>query len=1001
MKKLLSVMLSGITAGALIVTGSVTAQAATPTQVPQTTGATLTTTNAIDLTVLVAIPSDLTGIDNPWTDEHMRTLLANSNTYWSTMTERQIGLSVQEAPIKVVPTSAKSTDRAIDFTATVAAEQGIDVKSSWKGLIIFTPSPHAVALSGMKAHAAAYSNIDSTGGRALISGMGFESTAPQDAAATHEIGHFFRNGHANRLACGDGSSDSVETTDGSAWANNTCETVEYDDTNDVMGAPSIGSLNTALADMQGFMKPTDITTITPTDTPTDYTLKPWGDKTITNKSIKIVSSDTYMPYYVELRQNVGLDTKFAVDLRSGVKIVKRGLDNSRTSVVLDPTPNVTKRGLDGAQTWQVGDVFINAEKTFGVRVKSIVNGSAVVTVTKITPATAASYLEKNKNTAPRVLGSMDEQDLPYYSRSGILTVTSKDAAGNAIPGTVTVKEGTVVKGTATVGTTGVARISLSRAVSAGEHTYTLSHSNPTVNTGQVTHVVAKANTTTAVINAVSGVITSPISSTQGGTTNELNIKISSATGYAPTGTVLVLKNNVTIGTLPLVAANNGSLTYSLPSSPSSADVFTVKYSGTVNSEPSESKVLFAEPKPEPVKPQPLPTPTPTPAPTKPPVVVPTPAPATGVVSVSQPAVTVTTSPSSARVKWVTPQVVGKISKYAIIAKGPNGYEKLFYASSNATEVVYTGLTAGTKYTFETTVEAVSLDGTKKTAATTVTTALTGGGTVAPTPTPTKPPVVVPTPTPAPTTPPVVIPTPTPTPTMPPATGISAVKVSQPANLKATGMTNTSVYVTWVKPAVVGKISRFVVTVTNNKGYNRTYYTTSAQSMVTGLTAGTYYNIVVTAEAVSVDGKNKATASAAVLGLTKGGTPSAPPVVITPGPTTPPVVTPPVVVPPVVTPPVVQPGTVSKVQNVQNFTSRTSVRVVWAKPAVMPGILTRYTITLKNSAGYSKTLLTKTTTVSYAGLTPNTAYTVIISATSTDGNKVLTSADVVSEIRTLK
>ena len=983
MKKLFSAALAGITASMLLVAGSTVAQAASPT-VTQTS----VTANAIDLTLVVAIPSDLTGIDNPWTDAHMIELMQKSDKYWSVMTENQIGLAVPIASVKVVPTSAKSTDFAEDFTATVAAEQGIDVRSSWKGLIVFTPASFALARSGMKAHAAAYSNMDSTGGRALISGMGFDSSAPQEAAAVHEIGHFFRNGHANRLACADGSSDSVETADRSTWANSTCETVEYDDTNDVMGS-SIGSLNSALADMQGFMKPTDITTITPTDIPTDYVLKPWGDKNITNKSIKVVSDGAYMPYYVELRQNVGLDAGYATDLRSGVKIVKRGLANSRTSVVLDPTPNVLKRGLDGAQTWQIGDVFVNAEKTFGVRVKSVINGSAVVTVTKITPATAAEYLEKNKNTVPRLVGSMDAQNLPYYSRSGILTVVSKDVNGKAIPGTVTVKEGSVVKATAAVGETGVVRITMSRAVAAGDHTYTLVHSNTSVNTGQLIHVVAKASTTTSILNATSGVIKNPTSSTQGGNANQLNIKITSETGYAPTGTVLVLKNNVTIGSLPLTQASNGSLVYSLPSAPSASDVFTVKYSGTINSEPSENKVMFAGPEPE----------KPAPTPSTPPVATPAPsAPSTGTgsVSVSQPAVTVTTSTSSARVKWVTPQVVGKISKYAVIAKGPNNYEKLFYASSNTNEVVYTGLSAGTKYTFDVTAEAVSLDGSKKVTATTVATAMTGGGAVTPAP--------APTPTPAPTTPPVVTPTPAPT------TGASAVKISQPTNLKATGMTNTSLYITWTKPAVVGKISRFAVTVTNAKGYNRTYYTNSTQVSAAGLTAGTYYNVAVTAEAVSTDGKSKATASAAVLGLTKGGTPSVPPAVITPaptGPTTSPVVTPPVVTPtpapstpPVVTPPA-QPGAVSKVQNIKTFASKTSVRVTWTKPAVMPGTLTRYTVTVKNSAGYSKTFTTKTTTVSFAGLAANTAYTVVISATSTDAGKVLTSADATAETRTLK
>jgi hypothetical protein len=821
MKKILSVVLTGVTASALLFSGSTPAGAAVSSPAPRATTE-AAAANTLALTVVVAIPSDLTGVANPWTDAYVKQLLDGANTYWTGMTDGAMNLSYPASGYRVVPTSAKSTAQASDFAATVAAEQGFDTQSSWRGLIVLTPATSVVSRAGL-AQAASYSNADSTGGSMLISAMGFTNTSvSQQAAFTHELGHFLSIGHANRLACEDGSSDSIQTADRTAWANSTCGVVEYDDTNDLMGS-SQGSLNTALAESKGFVKPGDITTVTPSVTPTDYVLKPWGDRTVTNKSLKIVAPDTQAPYYIELRQNVGMDSGYATELRSGVKIVKRGLNNSRTSVVLDPTPNPGKRGVDATQTWEVGDVFVNAEKTFGVRVKSIVNGAAVVTVTKVTPATVVAYLANNKNTAARLTGTLDAPQLVYYSRSAVLTVVSKDASGKAYPGVVTVKEGVTTKATVTVGTSGVATVSLPRATAAGEHNYTLVHSDAAVHTGEVTQTVTQAATTTVVTNATAGVIKLPASTTGGTTPAELAIKVTPETSYAPNGTVTIFKNDVAIGSVPLLAADAGAVTYKLTEQPTDTDRFTVKYSGTANTAGSEAKVTFFNE-----------------------------APASN-VSVGQPVLTVTTSPSSARVKWTTPEVVGKIVKYTVVAKGPNGYEKLF--SSTANEVVYTGLTAATRYTFDVTVEAVSLDGTKRTSATSTAAAMTGTAT---TPTPT--------PTPVPTAP---APTPTPTPAPTPTTGAGAVQVTAPTNLKAAGLTNTSLYVTWTKSTVVGKVTRYAVVVTNASGYNRTLYTTAAQVSVTGLTAGTGYTVTVTAEAVSLDGTNKATASSTVTGLTKG------------------------------------------------------------------------------------------------------------------------------------
>jgi hypothetical protein len=190
------------------------------------------------------------------------------------------------------------------------------------------------------------------------------------------------------------------------------------------------------------------------------------------------------------------------------------------------------------------------------------------------------------------------------------------------------------------------------------------------------------------------------------------------------------------------------------------------------------------------------------------------------------------------------------------------------------------------------------------------------------PTPTTPPVVVtPTPTPKPTTPttPPVVVTPTPEPTVDPAT---VAKVSAPTSL-TTNTNDTAVRVAWKAPVtLVGKLTSYSVTLKNDSGYSRTFQTLTETVVFTGLTPETAYQVTVTANVTSLDGKQKDTAQASV--LTKTGkapvvtvptpTPTTP--APTPEPTTPPVVTPtptpttpPVVVVPTpepTTPPVVTP-----------------------------------------------------------------------------------------------
>jgi hypothetical protein len=115
--------------------------------------------------------------------------------------------------------------------------------------------------------------------------------------------------------------------------------------------------------------------------------------------------------------------------------------------------------------------------------------------------------------------------------------------------------------------------------------------------------------------------------------------------------------------------------------------------------PASSIPVTPSPAPTtPVTPVPTPTPTPTPNPNS-------------VASVAVPTnLAAKTSTTAARVIWDTPAITGTLVKYAITATG-EGYNKTFAGKAN--EVVFTGLTPETKYTFKVTAEVTSIDGSKK------------------------------------------------------------------------------------------------------------------------------------------------------------------------------------------------------------------------------------------------------------------------------------------------
>ena len=470
----------------------------------------------------------------------------------------------------VVHTAARSTDSAKDFLATVAKEQNFTA-GPWKGLVVFSAAKSVVSLAEDNVGAATYGNGTKNGGTMVISSRA-KTDAQLQISVSHEFGHFFAIAHANRLGCDDGSVDSLPSEGGTGWANAGCRSIEYDDNNDIMSnAYSAGALNSVLASSAGFVKKTDVLDVTATSTTTDYTLLPWADKTVsTTKAIRVADPATGIPFYVELREPVGLDSTDAVGVRAGVKILKKNSAGSG-SVVLDPTPTTLTLNTDGKQTWDKGSVFVNASKTIAISVKNVGAASAVVSVTSVTPATAAAF--QSKNQSPQVAATASTGN-SYYGAAGSLAISAKTADGRGIAGMVTVTEGATAVGTATIAADGTGTLALSRTATAGSHTYTLVHSNPDVRSGAVTYAVAKA------------------ASTVTATADDTSIAVQTTIGSGTTllGTLSVTRDGADAGTVSLTKANAGSGSFEFGTLTPGTHRFVLSYPGAANTDPSSAIV---------------------------------------------------------------------------------------------------------------------------------------------------------------------------------------------------------------------------------------------------------------------------------------------------------------------------------------------------------------------------------------------------------------------------
>lgn len=196
-----------------------------------------------------------------------------------------------------------------------------------------------------------------------------------------------------------------------------------------------------------------------------------------------------------------------------------------------------------------------------------------------------------------------------------------------------------------------------------------------------------------------------------------------------------------------------------------------------------------------------------------------------------------------------------------------------------------------------------------------------------------------------------------------------VKVSAPVTT-VSGVGADRMTVSWVKPAVTGKITGYRVTVKLGTKTVQTHNLTATtlSKVVLSLAENTTYTVVVDALAVAPDGK--ATAVASTIKTVKTPFSAASTVKVA-------------------TPPV------------SASASRTAVTATWRMP-VVTGKVINYTVTLKQGTRTVKTLVMTSGKYSFTDLKANTLYTVYVQANAVSANgKYKASAVTAKSIRTLR
>ena len=376
-----------------------------------------------------------------YTDSIIASMVGSTSDYWSGQSDGAITFS-QSGPVT-------------RYTSSISCSNPSALWNEGINRTGFVPGSnrHLVLLLPVSAYSSGECGYGlGTIGSSVSSGGELYVADDSWPALAHELGHNMSLWHANKLACGTASSDSVFDSAGDPAAG--CSVTEYGDGMDVMAssAPSdTGGLSSIGLAKLGLMPSAQVQSVTATGT-SSATLVPLssGAGAAGLRSVRVTDPRTNNVYFLENRQYSGQDTYGWLGLGNrsyggsatayGLRVLKQGENGS--SVLLDPTP--TSGSFDPDAVVRPGTTFLSASG--GISITAAQNGNGSVTAA----ITLAAAVQDHGSTTAEATPTVTTVTAPAwmlmghpYTLSGSVTSTM---TGPAPPtGTVSLQIGNDVR----------------------------------------------------------------------------------------------------------------------------------------------------------------------------------------------------------------------------------------------------------------------------------------------------------------------------------------------------------------------------------------------------------------------------------------------------------------------------------------------------------------------------------------------------------------------------
>jgi len=540
------------------------------------------TTHPVYVSVATVTAATADDSPTPPDDASIRAAVAQLHDYWWEESGHTVNVTLGGIETRPLD-QASCVPATVLNTVHTSAFGGRFARYAWAGT-----NEHLLVLTRESCGRTAFGTVGGDGGEIFSSyGTGDELGVP---VLFHEFGHNLGFGHAGTAMCRSTTSFDGAASD-FAYATTTdtkaaCPVLEYGDFLDIMGY-SVSSARPHLSSVQrvraGYL--TDVTTLSGAGT-TRQVVVASLDGAAKGRAVKVVDPISGQDYYLEYRTAAGRDatsTEFGgrspscALVATGYTRCALTSDKATGSVrVLRPmtlsgatvSTVALAVGLDASRDpgrrdshLDAGESFTSAGGGFTVAVRSMTpSGGAVLDVTLAgaakKPTLAAPTPAPTTTTALTV-----DRGRQTYGATTRVTATAQvtTADGSAPSGTVTVRDGSTVVGSARVAAGGRAAVTMPGTLAAGAHSLRASFvPDSAAQSGSDSTAVAitvdkAASTSVLTVSArVQKYGATPVTAT---------VTVTGVTGTAPAGTVTFALDGTRIGQ---VAVARGAASIALP-----------------------------------------------------------------------------------------------------------------------------------------------------------------------------------------------------------------------------------------------------------------------------------------------------------------------------------------------------------------------------------------------------------------------------------------------------